>query len=285
MILKSILIVIGALIIGIFLFLKIKKMIYERNVKHHVQQLYSNIDPVRNKTISFSDFDGLPEPVRRYFKATFKEGQHAVKTARLRQTGRLRDNPDSNQWLPFVATQYACAYSPDFLWDAEMHPMPFISLRILDMYINGRGAMKGMVLSTRTVFDITGGKELDTGELVRYLAESVWVPTALLPGDHLTWKERDANSALAVMTDGEYAVSMEFHFNDADEVCEIVTDDRYRSVDGGYQKLRWTGYFENYEIINGMKIPRDGRVEWDLPEGDFEYWQGHIVDVEYDGGA
>lgn len=36
---------------------------------------------------------------------------------------------------------------------------------------------------------------------------------------------------------------------------KIVTDDRYRAVDGGYVKARWTGYFENYEVIDGVKIP------------------------------
>jgi len=278
-------IIVGGLILGTFLFLRIKKVFFERTVRQIIHRLYSNLDSVRSKTVSFSDFSGLPEPVRRYLRATLQEGQPSVKTARLRQTGRLRDNPDSQQWLPFVATQYMCGYAPGFLWDAEMHPLPFVSVQILDMYINGRGGMKGKVLSTRTLFDMDGGKELDTGELLRYLAESVWVPTALLPGDHLAWKEINETSALAVLTDGEYTVSMEFHFNDADEICKIITDDRYRSVNDEYQKARWTGYLENYEIINGMKIPRDGRAEWNLPEGDFEYWQGCIFDIEYDGGT
>lgn len=96
--------------------------------------------------------------------------------------------------------------------------MPLVSLRIIDMYMDGKGSMKGTVLSTRKVFDIAGGKELDTGELLRYLAESAWIPTALLPGDHLSWKERGETSALAILTDGGHPVSMEFYFNDADDI-------------------------------------------------------------------
>ena len=31
-----------------------------------------------------------------------------------------------------------------------------------------------------------------------------------------------------------------------------------------------------------MRIPVEGDVEWQLQEGSFPYWKGHIVEVKYD---
>jgi len=47
---------------------------------------------------------------------------------------------------------------------------------------------------------------------VRFLSESPWYPTALLPGKNLHWKGLDSNSARAVLSDSGYSVSAVFTF-------------------------------------------------------------------------
>jgi hypothetical protein len=41
------------------------------------------------------------------------------------------------------------------------------------------------------------------------------------------------------------------------------------------------GRFINYQERNGMLIPLDGEVAWNLPDGDLSYWRGRIEAIEY----
>lgn len=100
MVVKVILIVAGVLVVGMLVFLKIRKALSERSIRDLVHRLYANPAPLRQVTESFSNLESLPDPVRRYFEAMLTEGRSAVMTARLGQTGRMRDDPESSQWLP-----------------------------------------------------------------------------------------------------------------------------------------------------------------------------------------
>jgi hypothetical protein len=54
---------------------------------------------------------------------------------------------------------------------------------------------------------------------MRYLAEAVWLPTALLPVNGVRWSPIDENRALATLQgDDDVSVSLEFRFENNDVV-------------------------------------------------------------------
>ncbi len=57
-----------------------------------------------------------------------------------------------------------------------------------------------------------GTSELAQGELLRFLAEAVWYPTALLPSQGVRWQAVTDNSARASLQDANTSVSLLFHF-------------------------------------------------------------------------
>ena len=69
----------------------------------------------------------------------------------------------------------------------------------------------------------SGHPEIDSGALHRYLAESPWYPTALLPGAGVEWTVIDERRACATLCDRGLRVALEFRFNDAGEVSGIFT--------------------------------------------------------------
>jgi hypothetical protein len=156
-----------------------------------------------------------------------------------------------------------------------------VRVRVRDAYVAGEGSMHAKILSFVPLVDARHGVELNTGALQRYLAEAVWFPTALLPGKRMKWSALDDNRALATMTDSGITVSLEFHFSDAGEITDVFTAGRYREVDGEYELTPWRGHFRNYQERNGMRIPFEGDVEWQLPEGALPYWKGRIIEVQY----
>lgn len=240
--------------------------------------------PARNAAGAFrlSSVAGLPEPVARYFLHVLREGQPFIRVARFRQNGRLRTGMRSKRWLPSEAIQVVTPRAPGFLWNAHVHVMPLLHLRVRDAYIAGEGAGRVTLLSTVTVSDRRGGPELNAASLERYLAEAVWYPTALLPEAGVQWTAIDRNRARATLTDSGIRVSLEFHFNEQGEITRISTPGRWRSSTGGFRLTPWEGHFRRYEEVAGIRIPVEGEMGW-YASGQLQLvWQGRIEDLSYE---
>jgi hypothetical protein len=120
---------------------------------------------------------------------------------------------------------------------------------------------------------------MNESELVRYLAECVWLPTALLPAAGVEWEAIDDATARATIRDGDTTASLIFHFDDGGLVERVHTDERYRQETDDYAP--WTGSFGDYQRHNGVLVPTEAEVAWDPPAGDGPYWRARIEAVDY----
>lgn len=271
---------------GVGLATCLNRVRWDRKTLQLVEELRHPALAQEMKTVSFKDFDQLPEPVARYLRLALKEGQALIRSVRFKQVGRLRGLEKSQAgWMPYRAVQFFSARQPGFVWDARVRASFSMQMRVRDAYVAGQGAAQVSALSLMTIADEHGGAELAEGALLRYLAEAVWLPTALLPSTRLAWSPIDGNRALATMTDAGTTVSLEFRFNDAGEVVSVYTPGRYRAVDGGYELTPWGGQHRSYEERDGMWIPTEAEVEWHPPDGSLSVWNGKIVEAEYDYSA
>jgi hypothetical protein len=221
----------------------------------------------------------MPAPVARYFAFALLPGQPLVRTARLEWEGEFRLSP-KGRWSPFRAEQHFTARPPAMAWDAAIRMAPLVNVRVRDRYLGGEGSMHVTVAGLVPVVDVHGTPEMAAGALARFLGESVWLPTALLPDEQLAWSAVDDGRARATLTDGAVIVSADFHFGPRGEV-ERVTGERYRDVDGRGVLTRWEGRLWDYERVHGVMVPRRGEVAWLLPEGPFAYWRGRLMAAEY----
>lgn len=71
---------------------------------------------------------------------------------------------------------------------------------------------------------------------------------------------------------------MVFHFDDENLISRVTTE-RYRQEDDDVAP--WKGTFRAYEERNGMLIPVDAEVAWDLPAGEVPYWRGRIERIDH----
>ena len=145
--------------------------------------------------------------------------------------------------------------------------------------------MQGKLAGLIPVVDQSGLPELSAGALQRYLAEAAWFPTALLPGDGLSWDAIDSTRGRAVLTDHETTVSLEFQFAPNGAIERTYTPARYREVAGAYVPTPWAGAHRSYAQVHGMQVPMEGEVEWILPEGRLPVWRGRIQRIEYELGC
>ncbi|MFC6730514.1 DUF6920 family protein [Natronoarchaeum mannanilyticum] len=244
-------------------------------------QLLDSASDRADRTFDPDDVADLPSPVSRYFETVLDEGQPYSRTVRLEQRGRFRLGDADSAWKPLEATQNVAVDPPGFVWDATIRVVPFVPVRVVDAYVGGEGSLRAAVLSVLTVADAEQSPELDAGELQRYLAEAVWYPTALLPGEGVQWAAIDERSARATLEHDDTTVSLVFHFDDDHLVERVVAEDRPRAVDDGFEATRWTGRFWDYRERSGMLVPTVAEVEWNLPDGDLPYWRAKITEIEH----
>lgn len=195
----------------------------------------------------------LPAPVRRYLSAALPDGARPIRGVTIEHTGTFNLSEDGERWRPFTSTQRVTLAPPAFDWNARIRLLPGLSIRV-------------------------------RGELMRFLAEAAWYPTALLPGRGLQWSPLDDTSARAELTTAGVSAGLVFRFG-ADGLIESVrADDRGRTVRGRTIPTPWEGRWSDYAERDGMQVPLRGEVAWLLPGRRHSYWRGQVQRLEYDHG-
>jgi len=238
--------------------------------------------PIAPTAYDACEIEALPPPVRRYFRAVLQDGQAMIASVHVLQQGQFRQSETKVNWQPFDATQFVTMRPPGFNWDARVKMAAGVKVYVRDAYAAGTGILHAAVLGLVTVAQMHGTPELAQGELMRYLAEAPWYPTALLPSQGVRWEGIDDSSARATLTDGAISVSLEFRFDQDGLISIVWAPSRPRGGNGILQSAPWQGRFGGYAQRGGMRVPLEAEVEWQLPNGPFPYWRGRLTNIEYE---
>lgn len=263
---KTVIIAAAVVVTGLFTALLVARNSFDATITGHTEKLGAEEPELQSR-------EELPEPVRGYFDNVLPRDKN-IEQAEIEHEGEFYLD---GKWHDFESRQHVSVSPPGFVWDARIKMLPFLPVRVVDLYVQGEGLLHAKLLSAVTVAH-EKGPELDEGELMRYLAESVWTPTILLSED-ITWEPVNESAARATIKDSGNTASLVFHFRD-DKVVK-VTGERPREVDGRYEKTGWTGYFSDYQERDGVLLPIQGEVEWNLEDRDQTYWRGEITRAEY----
>lgn len=228
------------------------------------------------------DIADLPAPVRRYFELVLIDGQPMINSVEVELEGMFNMSLDAPQWKPFTSTQLAVADRPGFVWNGRIALFPSIPVCVHDAYVEGEGVLRPALFGLFSLGAIQGEGDIARGELMRWLAESVWYPTVLLPGQGVTWQAVDEASAQATLTDGPITLSMLFRFGEDGLVSGIRVEARGGLVDGETVMMPWEGQFRDYRRHDGMMVPFYGEVAWITPQGERPYFRGAVSQVTYE---
>jgi hypothetical protein len=237
---------------------------------------------IRPTCVNFNEVVGLPVPVSHYFRRVLKEGQPMIAAVEARQIGSFDMRPESVHWRPFRSRQRVVIHPPGFDWDARISIFPGCQVRVHDAYIGGEGVLYAKALGLFKVAEQRGGADIARAELMRFIAEGAWYPTALLPSQGVQWKAVDARSAGATFNDNAHTVMLLFVFDDAGLIESVRAEDRGRIVGNSSIPTPCHGRFRDYQERAGMTVPLAVEVAWDLPRGAQPYWRGQITGIKYD---
>lgn len=207
------------------------------------------------------------------------QSQDCPTIIRIHQMGEMRLS-EHGRWLPFTAIQDFAVRQPGFVWRATFRLAPLIKIAVVDSYVNGKGRLEGRLLGSIPLLKAAGAST-DKGELMRYLAELVFVPAALLNNPALHWRE--LNEVTVEVTCGEEAAVC-FNFDPNGDLVNISAPDRPRMVAGQEIETPWSCTASDYGWLGGYLIPTFGAVSWQLEDGPFTYWRGRVTHLERDPG-
>jgi hypothetical protein len=229
-----------------------------------------------------SELEGLPAPVQRYFRAALTDNQRMIAAVSIQHAGTFNMSETGEDWKPFTSNQRVITRRPGFDWEARIAMAPGLDALVHDSYIGGEGILHASVFGLFSIVNMRGTPEVAQGELMRFLAETAWYPTALLPGRGVRWEAVDDSSAHVTIEDGGLSLTMLFRFGADGLIAFARAENRMRTVGDSAVPTEWEGRWSSYERRDGMMVPMAGEVAWIVPEGRKPYWRGSVTSIRHE---
>jgi len=264
------------LLLLVAVFLALSRILFWQKIQREVETLWHDQSQQLPQTYTPDDLVGLPKPVQTYLEHSIPSDQPYIQTVRLVQSGKMRLGPDQ-PWKTFTAEQVFTVNPPGFIWRAMLQFLPFIHVATRDKYMRQHGNMTIKILSALTIAD-AHHPNIDSAALIRYVAEMMWFPTAMVKNPYLRWEPVNDTSANAIMNDNGLEVTVRFHFSEAGDISHI-TADRFLDMEDA-KPTPWYGYVRGYREFNGVRIPSEVEVGWEPDSGYYDWWHGHRERVE-----
>ena len=236
-----------------------------------VRRLFAQTPEAAGQVYHEAQLAGLPAPVQRYFRHVLPEGQPYLRGLRLRHGGHFKTDLKKD-WITIEGEQYITANPPGFIWQGTTRQ--FVAR---DEFVAGHGRLAVRLLGAVPIAGGTG-PAYDQGELLRWLVESTWLPTALLPSQSITWTAIDDHSARLTLTHRGHSVSCLARFNERGEMTECEAP---RQMDEATQQP-WLARFEQYRRWHGVLIPTMGEASWIIDGQRQPYARFTVVELDYD---
>lgn len=236
--------------------------------------------------------DKLPQNVKKYFNkvGVNHEEFHSNRVTHLtmQQKGTILLD---DKLLPFQAAQH-CSYLHEnvgFLWDAAVrlpipsppfleYPYKFLELpiHVRDVYAKGKGALDARLVKVFALMHIQDNRDIDIGELMRWLAEAPLAPTSLLPSEYLSWETTDGNDSKQSHlhfrdVNNGINTTLLVEFND-EHLISSIRGLRPRAVGHGFIDTLWEGRMWNYQWHSGMLVPTTWEAGWWLDMDKFDVY-------------
>lgn len=229
------------------------------------------------------DLAGLPPPVQKYLRTTGSVGQPIVFNVSVRFTGQIR-NGASSPWMPMRVEQHNSfsKSSRAFHMEASVFGFPIEGLHLFE----GPNARMDIRLGSIVPVARASGPEMNQSETVTIFNDMWLLAPSTLLDSAIVWERHDATSVVAAFTRNGITVRARIRFNEAGELIDFESDDRYQTAgDGSYVKLRWSTPISGYRDFGGRRIWTEGQAVWDMPNGPFCYGKFTLESIAYNVAA
>jgi hypothetical protein len=240
-------------------------------------QALARFDPL--PAIADADLATLPDPVHRYLRASGVVGRPRVRNFRVRMHGRIRNGSDA-RWIPIVTEQYNFVDRPArfFYLTGSLFLIP---VQGYHRYA-GSSAMMRVKAAALVPVAVASGDEMTQAETVTLFNDMCVMAPATLIEPTIAWEPVDARTVRASFTNAGHTIRATLAFNEAGELTDFWSDDRYQTTpDGRSRKIRWSTPVRAYRSFGDVRLSSGGEGRWHEPGGEYAYIELTLDDVQY----
>lgn len=233
--------------------------------------------------VTDADLASLPPPVQTYLRRVGVVGKPRVHDMRVHFRGEMRNGRDAG-WMTIDVEQRSFFDQPTrlFLLHASLHGIPFEGLHA---YVGPSASMRVTVAGLVDVVDAKG-PEMFRSETVTFLNDMCLLAPATLLDPAITWKQVDAKTVIATLTNQGQTVSAELTFDEQGDLVGFVSKDRLQSSDGKtFKSYPWSTPAGQYKDFGAARISSYAEAIWLDPGGDLLYARFRVVELEYNLAA
>lgn len=194
---------------------------------------------------------------------------------RLRQRGEMWLQPGATP-LRFEAEQTSAVAEVGFLWRARAARRGGLALEVIDYLVAGSAGLEARLFGVLPVVRVATSDAMIRGEALRYLAELMWNPDAILGNRDLDWRVIDQRTVAVATGAGPRRCEVRLTLDAAGDVIGVTADNRPRLDGGRVVACPWFARGRGYRTIAGRRIPVEGEAGWRIDGTEFIYWRGRI---------
>jgi hypothetical protein len=224
----------------------------------------------------------IPAPARRYLQRAIAQGAPLTPFVRLSFTGtqRLESAPGESGgqgWLSLTGNELLVP-GHGFIWRAGLRG-GLLVMSGYEMYAADVASSRYRLLGLWPYRSSVGDPDAKRAALDRLALESIWLPTALLPGENVSWETIDVEHAQVRLSHRDENVTLVFRVAPDGRLLE-VSGPRWVNAAVGYVPY---GYLiEEMGAFDGYSVPTSLRAGWRPGQPDFrETLQLHVTAASY----
>ena len=205
-------------------------------------------------------------------------GRPRVRNFRARMHGRIRSGRDA-RWMTFSAEQYNF-FDPSarfFHLNAWMWMVP---IQVYHRYVGQSATMRVKAAGLVQVADASGG-EMTQSETVTLFNDMCILAPGTLIDPAIQWKPVDDRTSAATFTNAGHTISAVLTFNEAGELTNFSSGDRYQlSPDGTtMKKMPWSTPLADYRSFGRVRHASGGQGRWHDAHGEYAYIELTFDDI------
>jgi hypothetical protein len=226
-------------------------------------------------------WNSLPEPLQRHLRFAIKQRAASIRSVRVEHGGTFRTRPEQ-RWLPIHGVEHFTASTPGFVWSATVDLAPLLWIDARDQLRDRSGSMLVKFESLFTIVN-AGGPQIDQGSSLRWLAEAVWFPYALV-GDAIRWESLTSEAARATLMQDGAPVTGTIEF-DTEGRMAAIRGERYYYAGGESVLKPWVARCGEYREFGPFRVPSHVEVAWILDGVEFIYARFDVTAIGYDAAS
>jgi hypothetical protein len=223
-----------------------------------------------------TELAALPSAARRWLERCAPLGSADLSHIAVSQSGTLESG---GRWLEFRSE---ATYRPSpiaFEWRARLKVMLGIWVIATDGQADGDGWGGAKLLGLKSIGGKSGPEVLAT-QLVRNIAELVWLPDTVLADPQLRWSDA-GDDAFEVRADAAgREVIVRFEVDGSGDVRRVSSPARPYDVPGGFEDAPWRYDLSGHRQIDDVRVPAAVVATYELPDEPWEYLRAEVTGMQ-----